>query len=82
MAREANVAEFTIQILDIRPIPVLSAAGVAAEDELITYSVDNKRVYQIRLPKAEAAPDKIKLHIEREERERQKIIGMTWVGKS
>lgn len=76
------MAEFSIQVLDIRPIPVLSPTGAVTEDELITYSVDNKRVYQTRVPKADATPEKLKIAIEKEERERQKIIGLTWTGKA
>ena len=64
-----------IKISDIRDVPgTVSADGKLLMDVLVTYVVDGQRIYQTRVPKDKSDLKNVQSIIEKEEKERLKLI--------
>lgn len=65
-----------VEIIDVRPVPSTDASRLGKMDTLVTYRVDQFRVYVVRIPNENPSEEDIRNAI----REQLEKIGR-WAGK-
>jgi len=64
-----------VKILDIRTVPSVDPERLGKLDTLVTYQVDNFRVYVLRIPKEEVTEEDLKKYIKEDLKKREKFVG-------
>ena len=64
-----------VKILDIRTVPSVDPERLGKLDTLVTYQVDNFRVYVLRIPKEEVSEEDLKKYIREDLEKKKRFVG-------
>ena len=64
-----------VKILDIRTVPSVDPERLGKLDTLVTYQVDNFRVYVLRIPKEEVSEEDLKKYIREDLEKKKQFVG-------
>ncbi|MHC1600503.1 MAG: hypothetical protein ACXQS5_06775 [Candidatus Methanospirareceae archaeon] len=64
-----------VKILDIRTVPSVDPERLGKLDTLVTYQVDNFRVYVLRIPKEEVSEEDLKKYIKEDLEKKKRFVG-------